>query len=306
MSWITQSSLNWFQRCCIKLLKCGPIPKHVAFIMDGNRRYAKKNNVKKIDGHTKGFHKLSETLQWCLDLGIEEVTVYAFSIENFKRSEEEVDALLELARQKFQRLLDECDKLMEKGVRIRVIGNWSLLPENIVKMISEAELRTKDNTNCYLNVAFAYTARDEVTHAVRTIVNGVSEGLLEEQDITSELLSHCFYTGSSPEPDLLIRTSGETRLSDFLLWQVSYSYLYFTDVLWPDFTAWDLISAVFHYQHSYSKLQYAKEQQKLRQNYEIDTNLVDFNRIGITKNAENFLRVVDNRYWEAVRKNLVS
>lgn len=294
---------------CVNILKCGPIPKHVAFIMDGNRRYAKKNNVEKIDGHSKGFDKLSETLQWCLDFGIKEVTVYAFSIENFKRSKDEVDALMGLARQKFERLLKEREKLMEKGVRIKVIGNWSLVPNDIVKLISEAELITKDNNTCYLNVAFAYTARDEMTHAINTVVNGVREGLLEDKDVSSRLLSQCLHTRLSAEPDLLIRTSGETRLSDYMLWQASYSYLYFTDVLWPDFSAWDLLSAVFHYQRSHSTLINARNQRNLYKdnNSSNVTSINDLNsNIGITKNAERFLQIVDNRYWESVRKNLIA
>ncbi|KAF4524487.1 hypothetical protein B566_EDAN013102 [Ephemera danica] len=183
MSWIRDTPLTWLQMLCVKIIKTGNVPKHVAFIMDGNRRFAAKNNVKKVEGHSKGFDRLAETLKWCLDLGIPEVTVYAFSIENFKRSQEEVDGLMELARQKFQRLLEE---------------------------------------------------------------NG---------DVSEELVSRCLYTSTSPEPDLLIRTSGETRLSDFLLWQVSYCCLYFTPVLWPEFSIWTLLKAVLYYQRSLPQIQ---------------------------------------------------
>lgn len=124
MSWIVDNSLSWFQRFCVNILKCGPIPKHVAIIMDGNRRFAKKTNVEKKEGHSKGFDKLAEALLWCRELGIKEVTVYAFSIENFKRSEQEVNTLLDLAKEKFRRLLlEEKDKLMQERVCIRIIGN---------------------------------------------------------------------------------------------------------------------------------------------------------------------------------------
>ncbi|KAG8588715.1 hypothetical protein GDO81_006070 [Engystomops pustulosus] len=182
MSWIRDKELSLIERLCANVLKAGPMPKHVAFIMDGNRRYAKKCHVERQEGHSQGFEKLAETLRWCLNLGICEVTVYAFSIENFKRSKEEVDGLMELARQKFTRLLEE---------------------------------------KCFLNVCFAYTSRHEVTNAVCEVARGVQEGLIEPRDVTENLLDQCLYTSHSPDPDLLIRTSGEVRLSDFLLWQTS-------------------------------------------------------------------------------------
>ncbi|XP_021938329.1 dehydrodolichyl diphosphate synthase complex subunit DHDDS isoform X2 [Zootermopsis nevadensis] len=254
MSWIRASTLNWIQFLCVKIIKSGRVPKHIAFIMDGNRRYAQKNNVRKFEGHSQGFDKLAETLQWCLDLGIPEVTVYAFSIENFKRSQEEVDALMELSQQKFERLLSEKDKLMEHGVCIRVIGNLSLLPQNIRKLIAQAMILTKDNKKTFLNVAFAYTAREEMAQAVRTAVSGVERDALQLSDVTQQLLSNCLYTSTSPDPELLIRTSGEVRLSDYLLWQVSCSCIYFADVLWPEFSIWHLLAAIIKYQRSYAQL----------------------------------------------------
>ncbi|XP_023290824.1 uncharacterized protein LOC105698423 [Orussus abietinus] len=255
MSWIRDSTLNWLQCIAIKVLKTGKVPKHVAFIMDGNRRYASKKKVDKVEGHTKGFDKLTETLQWCFDLGIPEVTVYAFSIENFKRNKEEIDGIMELAKQKFQRLLDERDKLMEHGIHIRVIGNLSLIPMDIRKLIAEAMLITRHNNKVFLNVAFAYTSRDEITQAVKNVVEGVKNADILVDDINEELLSKSLYTGDLPEPDLLIRTSGEVRFSDFLLWQTAKCYVYFSDVLWPEFTGWDLLTAVFYYQRCYSDLQ---------------------------------------------------
>ncbi|XP_046751782.1 dehydrodolichyl diphosphate synthase complex subunit DHDDS [Diprion similis] len=257
-TWIRENTLNWIQLMAVKVLKTGSVPKHVAFIMDGNRRYANKNRVKKVDGHTKGFDKLTETLQWCLELGIPEVTVYAFSIENFKRSEEEVNGLMELARKKFQNLLDEREKLMEHGVCIRVIGNLSLLPKDVQKLIAEAMIITKNNNRAFLNVAFSYTSRDEITNAVKDVVGGVERGDILTEDINEELISECLYTNHSPEPDLVIRTSGEVRFSDFLLWQTTCSCIYFTEVLWPEFTVWDLLAAVFYYQRCYTDLETMK------------------------------------------------
>lgn len=219
MTWVRDNNLNWYQRLAFNIIKGGPIPSHVAFIMDGNRRFASKSNIKKSEGHAMGFDKLSEVLQWCLYLGIKEVTVYAFSIENFKRSTEEVNTLMQLAREKFNRLLEERDKLNERGVCIRVIGNINLLPADLQKTIAEAMILTRNNTEAILNVAFAYTSRDEMVNAVQTVVQGVDDQLIQPNDITEDVLSRCLYNKGS-EPDLLVRTSGETRLSDFLLWQV--------------------------------------------------------------------------------------
>ncbi|KAL0883688.1 hypothetical protein ABMA27_015809 [Loxostege sticticalis] len=245
MSWVKEDVVSFFQLFCIKVVKTGRVPQHIAFIMDGNRRYAKKHNEKTAAGHSKGFDKLSETLKWCLDLGIPEVTVYAFSIENFKRSEEEVSALMDLARDKFQRLIDEIDQINELGVRMHIAGRLSLLPEDLRKMVSQAMLATRYNNKLRLNIAYAYTGRDEISRAASLIVDGVKNNELLSDDIDDELVSHTLELG---EPELLVRTSGEVRLSDFMLWQVSNSVLYFTDVLWPEFTIWNLLAAIIHFQ----------------------------------------------------------
>lgn len=156
-----------------------------------------------------------------MELQIKEVTVYAFSIENFKRSQDEVDTLMTLAREKFSRLMEEKDKLAEKGIKIRVIGNLKLLPKDLQKSIAEAMLLTKDNDKSILNVAFAYTSRDEITHSVETIVKGVEDKELRKEDLHHSLIDECLYTSKCNDVDLLVRTSGEMRFSDFLLWQVS-------------------------------------------------------------------------------------
>ncbi|KAM8976224.1 dehydrodolichyl diphosphate synthase complex subunit DHDDS [Pelodytes ibericus] len=265
MSWIREKELSLIERLCANVLKAGPMPKHVAFIMDGNRRYAQKCHVERQEGHSQGFEKLAETLRWCLNLGICEVTVYAFSIENFKRSEEEVAGLMELARQKFTRLLEEKEKLQKHGVCIRVIGDLSLLPLDIQKLIAQSVVETRDYSTCFLNVCFAYTSRQEITNAVKEAAWGVQEGLLEPSDVSESLLDHCLYTSSSPDPDLLIRTSGEVRLSDFLLWQTSHACMVFQSVLWPEYTFWNLCEAVLRYQYNHSSIQKAKELQTQEQ-----------------------------------------
>ncbi|KAJ8726827.1 hypothetical protein PYW08_015224 [Mythimna loreyi] len=247
MSWVRENCVSFFELLCIKVVKTGRVPQHIAFIMDGNRRFAKKNSVNNCAGHYKGFDKLSETLKWCLDLGIPEVTVYAFSIENFKRSKEEVDGLMDLARDKFQRLMDELDQINEWGVRIHVAGRLSLLPEDLRVLVSKAMLATRYNYKLRLNIAYAYTGRDEISRAASHIVDGVKNKEITPEDIDDELVSRTLELG---EAELLVRTSGEVRLSDFMLWQVSNTVLYFTDVLWPEFTVYNLLAAIIHFQRN--------------------------------------------------------
>ncbi|XP_071494705.1 dehydrodolichyl diphosphate synthase complex subunit DHDDS-like [Diadema antillarum] len=265
-----QAQKTWLQSCCLRILKCGPVPQHVAFIMDGNRRFAKKQSVQTIEGHSLGFEKLAETLQWCLDLGITEVTVYAFSIENFKRSREEVDGLMELARKKFLRLLEERDQIMKHGVCIRVIGDLNLLPRDVQEVVAEAMHISQHNTRATLNVCLAYTSRQEMASAVRDVAQGVEEGLLLPSDVSEELLEKCLYTNKSRDPDLLVRTSGEVRLSDFLLWQSGYSVLSFVNVLWPEFSIWHLFAAVLHYQSKYPSVQSAKAEMMLNRRRDVE------------------------------------
>ncbi|XP_026311741.1 dehydrodolichyl diphosphate synthase complex subunit DHDDS isoform X4 [Piliocolobus tephrosceles] len=239
MSWIKEGELSLWERFCANIIKAGPMPKHIAFIMDGNRRYAKKCQVERQEGHSQGFNKLAETLRWCLNLGILEVTVYAFSIENFKRSKSEVDGLMDLARQKFSRLMEEQEKLQKHGVCIRVLGDLHLLPLDLQELIAQAVQATKNYNN----------------------------------DISESLLDKCLYTNHSPHPDILIRTSGEVRLSDFLLWQTSHSCLVFQPVLWPEYTFWNLFEAILQFQMNHSVLQKARDmyaEERKRQQLERD------------------------------------
>ncbi|CAK9806251.1 Dehydrodolichyl diphosphate synthase complex subunit DHDDS [Anthophora quadrimaculata] len=264
MSWLRDNTMSWFQLLAIRILRTGHIPKHVAFIMDGNRRYATKNGMEKIEGHTKGFDKFAETLQWCRDLGIQEVTFYAFSIENFKRKREEVNGLLNLAEQKFQRLLAEKDKIRKHGLCVRIIGNFSLLPQKIQELIAETMIFTKEHNNGFLNIAFAYTSRDEITNAIKDVIKGVQSGDILSEDIDENLISHSLYTNKSPNPDLLIRTSGEVRFSDFLMWQISNTCVYFTNILWPEFSLWEFLNAIFYYQRCYSDIQKVTKMQNVK------------------------------------------
>ncbi|EEC15315.1 cis-prenyltransferase, putative [Ixodes scapularis] len=162
MSWIHETRLTWLQAAAVRVLKTGKIPTHLAVIMDGNRRFAKKQNMQCVEGHLHGFEKLSEVLFWCSELGITEVTVYAFSIENFKRSKEEVDGLMDLALKKLESLLNEMEKIHEKGLCVRVLGNLSYLPVEVQKVIADVVLQTQHNTRCYLNICISYTSREEM------------------------------------------------------------------------------------------------------------------------------------------------
>lgn len=248
MSWIKETKLTWLQSAAVRVLKAGKIPSHLAVIMDGNRRFARKQNMQSVEGHVQGFDKLAEVLYWCSELGITEVTVYAFSIENFKRSRDEVDGLLDLALKKLKTMLSEMDKIHEHGVCIRAIGNLSYLPTELQKVIAEVVYQTQTNSRCFLNLCLSYTSRDEMCKAMQEVAAGVEKGILTPSEITEDTLSWAMYSRRSRDPDLLIRTSGEIRLSDFMLWQGNRSVIEFTSVLWPEFTIWHLLGALLCYQ----------------------------------------------------------
>ena len=250
--------LHWTEKFFSGILRQGPIPKHVAFIMDGNRRFAAKKHVERIEGHRKGFDKLSEMLRWCHNLGIPEVTVYAFSAENFKRSKDEVDSLMELARIKFEKILQEVDHLQAHGIKIAIVGELHLLPCDIQDLARKLMEATKQCSKCRLNVCVAYTSRLEMTQAFRDITWGLEKGWIETNDITETLMDRVLQI---PKVDLLIRTSGEIRLSDFLLWQCSYSFLSFLKVLWPEFSMWHFYYSILQYQKKHPLI----EQQTLQE-----------------------------------------
>ncbi|KAG5327916.1 DHDDS synthase, partial [Acromyrmex charruanus] len=170
MSWLKERILNWFQFLVLKVIKISKVPKHVAFIMDGNRRYAKKQNLTIAEGYSKGYDKMIEMIYLCRNLDIVELTIYAFSIENFKRSKEEVDGLMNLARQKFKDLLEDKKKLKDNGICIRVFGNLSLLPEDICKLIAEVMIVTRENNRIFINFAIAYTCKFD-WDSMATILN---------------------------------------------------------------------------------------------------------------------------------------
>lgn len=220
------------------------IPKHVAIILDGNGRWAKKRLMPRKYGHAQGAKTVERICEEAWRMGIKYLTVYAFSTENWKRPEDEIDAIMKLLRD----YLKNCLEISRKNdMRVRVIGDRSRLKDDIVKAIEELEEKSKNNNGLNFQVALNYGGRDEITRAVRNIAQQVKDGTLKVEDINQDTISSSLDTADIPDPDLMIRTSGEQRISNYLLWQLAYSEFYFTDVLWPDFTKEDLEKAVAFY-----------------------------------------------------------
>lgn len=220
------------------------IPKHVAIILDGNGRWAKKRRMPRNYGHSQGSKVVEQICEDAYHLGIKYLTVYAFSTENWKRPKDEVEALMKLLKN----YLDTSIKTSEKNnMRVRIIGDRTGLSDDIQEKINNLEEASKANTGLNLQVAINYGSRDEIIRAVKTLSKDLDENRVALDDIDELMFSRYLDTGDIPEPDLLIRTSGEQRLSNFLLWQLAYTEFYFTDVLWPDFNKRELLMAVEYY-----------------------------------------------------------
>ncbi|MCI9087092.1 MAG: isoprenyl transferase [Clostridia bacterium] len=217
------------------------MPKHIAIIMDGNRRWAKERNIETRLGHKEGAETLKKIAKYANKIGIQYLTVYAFSTENWKRTKEEVGALMGLLQMYVNDFLN--DKELE-NIKINILGDVSKLEHGLQKSIQKAIDRTKDYTGMTLNVAFNYGGRDEITKAVQKIVNKVQNSEIAIQDIDEQFVSDNLYTQGQLEPDLLIRTGGEQRVSNFLLWQLAYTEFLFIDKYWPDFSEEDLDEAI--------------------------------------------------------------
>lgn len=221
------------------------LPQHVAVIMDGNGRWAKRRALPRIVGHRQGAQALKALLRCCKDWGIQSLTAYAFSTENWRRPITEVDFLMTL----FERLLrQELIELQRQGVRISFLGDLSALPRSLQQEMEFAMATTEKNQDIYFNVAVNYGSRDEMTRACRSIAQQVEHQEIAVEDINEDLIAQHLYTFHTGDPDLLIRTSGEMRLSNYLLWQLAYTELYFTDKLWPDFDRSAFHQALLNYQ----------------------------------------------------------
>lgn len=221
------------------------MPRHIAIIMDGNRRWAKKQGRSASYGHKEGAKTLENIVRYANKIGLEYITVYAFSTENWKRAEDEVKALMML----LQSYLDDYSKRADtENIRVKILGDISALSEGMQKSIIKCMERTKDNTGVTFNIALNYGGRDEILKAVKQIAVKVKKNEIDPEDITEEMISENLYTKEEPDPDLVIRTSGELRLSNFLTWQSVYSELLFIDKNWPDFSEEDLDDAIIEYQ----------------------------------------------------------
>ncbi len=217
------------------------MPQHIAIIMDGNGRWAEQHNVARAKGHERGGETVQRTLDLCIEKGIPWLTLYAFSTENWGRSKIEVTYLMNMLTKYLKERLPE---LMEKNVRLHAIGELYMLPRGCRKQLEECLEKTKHNTAMNLVLALSYGSRQEITAAARKVAEMVQRGEIAPADITPELLGSQLYTAGMPDPDLLIRTSGEMRISNYLLWQISYAELWVTDVLWPDFGRAELDAAL--------------------------------------------------------------
>lgn len=221
------------------------LPKHIAIIMDGNGRWAMQQGHMREFGHKNGVSAVRESVEACAELGVEYLTLYAFSTENWNRPKEEVDALMGLL---VESISAEMDTLMNNNIRLRAIGDLQSLPGNCLAQLNSAMAQTAGNTRLNLVLALSYSARWELVKAVQSIAQKVESGQLTANDISEQIIENELCTSGFPNPELLIRTSGEHRISNFLLWQIAYAELYFTPVLWPDFSKKDLYQAIVDYQ----------------------------------------------------------
>jgi undecaprenyl diphosphate synthase len=221
------------------------IPNHLAIIMDGNGRWAKKQGLLRAFGHESGTKSVKKIIQACAEIGVNYLTLYAFSTENWNRPKLEVETLMRVL---INSLKKEVDTLQKNNIKLNAIGNLNLLPKNAQKQLLEVINLTKDNTLMTLTLALSYGSREELTNAVRIISEKVKNNIISIDTIDDSIINQHLYTHNLPDVDLLIRTSGEHRISNFLLWQIAYAELYFTDVLWPDFKENDLHEAILSYQ----------------------------------------------------------
>jgi len=235
------------------------LPKHVAIIMDGNGRWAKQQGKMRVFGHRKGVKAVREAIEGAAEIGVEFLTLYAFSTENWNRPKYEVDALMSLL---LSSLKDELKTLQENNIKLQIIGDIEKLPKKNQKELQQVIDKTKDNDRMILVLALSYGSKVEIVDAVKSISEKVKNGALEISEINEELISNNLYTSGMPDVDLLIRTSGETRISNFLLWQIAYAELFFLEKLWPDFDRTDLFTTILDYQNRERRFGKTSEQIK--------------------------------------------
>ena len=220
------------------------LPKHIAIIMDGNGRWAKRRGLPRSAGHARGADRFTKIVRFCGEMGISYITVYAFSTENWSRPKEEVENLMRLLAEYIERAYKELDDC----VRVRIIGERDMLSPELLQKVETLEAYTKDRTGTILNIALSYGSRQEILHAAKACAERVKKGEIQSADITMEMLESELYTAGQPDPDLIIRPSGEQRISNFLLWQAAYSEFWYSNVLWPSFKTSHLMKAIAEFQ----------------------------------------------------------
>jgi len=246
-----------------RLHKSGRIPEHIAVIMDGNGRWAKKRSLPRVAGHHEGVNSVRDIVETCGQIGVKYLTLYTFSTENWNRPKDEVSILMRLL---VSSLRDERDRLHNNNVRVQTIGDFSSLPHDAQDEFLDAIELTKNNTGLTLVLALSYSGRWDITSGMKRIAEQVKAGTLDPESITEEIISKNLATKNIPDPDLLIRTSGELRISNFLLWQLAYSEMYVTEVLWPDFRRNELYTAVESFQSRERRFGKVSEQLKTSSN----------------------------------------
>jgi undecaprenyl diphosphate synthase len=227
------------------LIDQNKLPRHIAIIMDGNGRWAKKKSLSRISGHLKGVDAVKGVVTGCRELGIKVLTLYAFSIENWKRPAEEVMALMKLLK---EYLIKETEEMIQNNIRLNAIGRLRDLPSDVQDVLKETMQKTEKCDGMILNLALSYGGRSEILHAIQGILSDLQKGRIQSEEINIQRFSQYLWTKGLPDPDLLIRTSGELRVSNFLLWQIAYTELYVTETLWPDFDRDELLKAIADYQ----------------------------------------------------------
>ncbi len=230
-------------------IQSGDMPKHIAIILDGNRRWAKRNLIMKIDGHFRGADAVEKLLDWCEELNIKIITLYVLSAENLNRKDDELDYLYDLINERLHKLYND-PRIHKNRMKVKAIGSIELLPDFLREILNKLEDVTKDYDDHYLNIAIAYGGQDELVDAIKKIGSRIKDGSLDVNQIDKEVIESSLYTSHLPQssPDMILRTSGEKRLSGFLLWQSAYSELVFMDVYWPEFRKIDLMRAIRTFQ----------------------------------------------------------
>ncbi len=240
-----------------ELIQSGTIPAHIAVIMDGNGRWAKKRSLPRIAGHNEGVESVRDTVEACGQLGVKYLTLYAFSTENWKRPKDEVSLLMRLL---MRALRDETDKLYQNNVKVNTIGDIGSLPQEVQDELFDAIKKTKQNTGLNLYLALSYSGRWDITRAVKKIASDIKQDKLNTEDIDDKTITNYLSTSNVPDPDLLIRTSGEFRISNFLLWQLAYSEIFISECCWPDFRRSELYKAIADFQQRERRFGMVSEQ----------------------------------------------